>query len=158
VNAMASADGVSPAELGAREDLGGDAVPCGAGDGAYTDDHSAVTCPDCIGAGFGPDVSRRSGFRGAMSEAVRGAAWMLKRALALVVFVFSASKERQAETKEGIDLWRAGFRFRGAMKIAASQGLHWLLAGAVIYAIVTSNTIAHLTGWIMRLIRIAGGA
>jgi len=55
VNEAASGhgDGVTPADMGARADLDGDAVPCGAGDGAVTADPNAVTCPDCIGAGFG---------------------------------------------------------------------------------------------------------
>jgi len=83
-------------------------------------------------------ISGSPRIRWAVSEAVRGVSWVLKRALALLILAFSASEQRQAETKEGFELWKAGFRFGGAMKIAASHGLHWLLAGAI---------LALLAGW-----------
>jgi hypothetical protein len=72
-------------------------------------------------------------------------------------WAFSASEQRQAELKEGIDLFKAGSWFKGAMKIAASQGLHWILAGGCIYAIVMSDTIALLGARILRLVGILSG-
>lgn len=101
----------------------------------------------------GPPPIRR-----AMREAGRGVSSVLKRALALGILAVSASEGRQAETKEGVDLFKAGFRFRGAMKIAASHGLGWVLVGGGVYAIVTSDEIALRVGWLVRLVRGAWGS
>lgn len=45
----AESHGCSPEELGDR--------PCCAVGGESTDDYEQVTCPDCIAAGFGPEVA-----------------------------------------------------------------------------------------------------
>lgn len=44
----AAAHESSPEEMGD--------VPCGSAVGAFADTYAAVTCPDCIAAGFGPEA------------------------------------------------------------------------------------------------------
>jgi len=48
---------------------------------------------------------------------------------------------RQVQWREGVALVRAGSHIRGLAKMGASQGLHWVLGGALVGLVVTSDHV-----------------